>query len=77
MTQEAKYPVGGPREPVYQLMRDLNLSRVWGYKHYRSADGIDVHIYGAGSMARVMREGRPPEEIELGNLSLRLAELRS
>jgi hypothetical protein len=71
-----KYPVGGPREPVYALMRELGLSRVWGDKHYRSADGIDVHIYGAGSMARVKIKEREPFECELDNLSERLAELR-
>ncbi len=72
-----KYPVGGPREPVYALMRELGLSRVWGDKHYRSADGIDVHIYGAGSMARILRAGKIIGECKLGELTARLDALRA
>jgi hypothetical protein len=70
-----KYPVGGPRQPVYDLMRDLGLSRVWGDKHYRSADGMDIHIYGAGSMARVMI-GDVVRECELDDLHEMIAALR-
>ena len=72
-----KYPVGGPREPVYALMRRLGFSESnWSDKFWRSADGIEVSIYGAGSMARVSLKDEPKGECELGKLAERLDELR-
>ena len=48
-----QYPVGGKREPVYALMRGLGFSESkLSDKFWNSADGIEVSIYGAGSMAR-------------------------
>ena len=73
---DKKYPVGGPREPVYALMQKLGFSSVWGDKHYRSADGIEVHIYGAGSMARVKIKEAEPFECEIDDLAERIAALR-
>jgi len=65
-----QYPVGGPRQPVYDLMRHLGFSEWnWSDKYYRSADGIEVHIYGAGSMARVKVKEAAWFECELDNLS--------
>jgi hypothetical protein len=70
MTQKThrKYPPGGPREPVYALMRGLGFSESnWSDKFWRSADGIDVSIYGTGSMARVSL-GEATSEVELDHL---------
>ena len=59
------YPVGGPREPVYDLMRNLGFSMAkWTDKVWNSADGIEVSIYGAGSMARL-----PNGECKLDDLA--------
>lgn len=72
-----EYPVGGPREPVYALMRQLGLSESnWSDKFWRGADGVEVSIYGAGSMARVSLAGTPHGECKLGELSKRISALR-
>lgn len=72
-----QYPVGGPREPVYALMRNLGFSMSgWSDKHWKSADGIEVHIYGAGSMARFKRGEGQERECKLDDLSGQIAELR-
>lgn len=76
MTQQ--YPAGGPREPVYALMRKLGFSESrWSDKFWHSADGITVSIYGAGSMARVSVGDTPHGECELGHLGERLDEIRA
>ncbi len=72
-----QYPVGGQREPVYALMRNLGFSMShWSDKFWHSADGITVSIYGAGSMARISRGDIPLGECELSKLPERLGELR-
>jgi hypothetical protein len=71
-----KYPVGGPRQPVYDLMSKLGFSVAkWTDKVWNSADGIQVSIYGAGSMARISH-GKDREECELDKLSERLDSIR-
>jgi hypothetical protein len=51
---DMQYPAGGPREPVYALMRGLGFSMSkFSDKTWTSADKITVQIYGAGSMARI------------------------
>ena len=75
MTQQ--YPAGGPREPVYNLMRKLGLSESkWSDKFWRSADGIEVLIFGAGSMARISLNDVPQGECELDKLGERIDLLR-
>jgi hypothetical protein len=72
-----QYPAGGPREPVYALMRGLGFSEAkWTDKVWKSADGIEVSIYGAGSMARLSLAGEPKGECELDKLSERIDALR-
>ena len=72
-----QYPAGGPREPVYELMRKLGLSMSnWSDKFWKSADGIEVSIFGAGSMARIRLDGEPCSECELSELSGKLDALR-
>lgn len=54
---DMQYPCGGPREPVYALMRGLGFSMAkFSDKTWTSADKITVQIYGAGSMARITDE---------------------
>ena len=72
-----KYPVGGPRQPVYDLMRSLGFSmEKFGDKHWKSADGIHVHIYLTGSMARIYRGDTLHGECQLDDLAARLDTLR-
>jgi hypothetical protein len=74
---EAEFPVGGPREPVYELMRRLGFTESnWSDKFWRSADGIDVAIYGAGSMARISLMDAPKDECKLADLGERIAAIR-
>lgn len=73
-----QYPVGGPREPVYALMRGLGFSESkWSDKFWNSADGIEVSIYGAGSMARLSLADAPQGECELDQLAERIDALRT
>ena len=77
MQQQTSYPAGGPREPVYALMRRLGFSESnWSDKFWNSADGIEVAIFGAGSMARISLKGEPKGECELDQLSERIDALR-
>ncbi len=72
-----QYPVGGPREPVYDLMRRLGLSESnWSDKFWRGADGIEVSIFGAGSMARITVAGQPKGECELNELGEQINAIR-
>lgn len=75
---EKRFPVNGPRQPVYNFMRDLGfVMSNWSDKMWRSADGIDVQIYGAGSMARVsVDEPTPYKECELDQLPKVISEFR-
>lgn len=54
MTTEIRFPVGGPREPVYQFLRSEGfvMSRT-NDKHWWRHDGLNLHLYGVGSMARI------------------------
>lgn len=74
----SQYPAGGPREPVYALMRGLGFSMAkFGDKTWTSADKITVQIYGAGSMARITDEAHiGAVECELANLADRVDSLR-
>lgn len=75
-----KYPVNGPREPVYNLMRGLGFSMSdFSDKFWNSQDGIEVSIFGAGSMARVgpRHDASKFLECRLDDLSERINELRT
>lgn len=51
----ARFPVGGSRQNVYDFMQQhgfvmsRNNDKCW----LRPSDGVEAHIYGTGSMARV------------------------
>ncbi len=53
-TKRARFPIGGPREPVYAFLRSRGfvMSRA-SDKQWSRADGVDLHLYGSGSMARI------------------------
>ena len=71
------YPAGGPREPVFALLRSLGFSMSnWSDKFWHSADGIEVRIYGAGSMASYSHNGGPRGECEMSELSELITALR-
>ena len=72
-----QYPAGGPREPVFALIRSLGFSMSnWSDKFWHSADGIQISIYGAGSMARYSVAGQDDGECELIELKERIDTLR-
>lgn len=49
-----RFPAGGPRQPVFDfLYHNGFVQSVSSDKKWLRADGITLHIYGAGSMARV------------------------
>lgn len=71
------FPINGPRQPVYAFMRDLGFSMShWSDKFWHSPDGIEVSIYGAGSMARIRIAGTESGECALGDLPARLDAMR-
>jgi len=50
-----RFPVGGPREPVYAFLREHGFTMSnRSDKEWHRLDGMKVHIYGAGSKARVV-----------------------
>ena len=50
----SKFPIGGSRQNVYNYLaqRGFMMSH-WSDKHWTRADGIKLHVYGTGSMARI------------------------
>ena len=75
---EKRFPVCGPRQPVYDFMRGLGfVMSNWSDKHWTAADGVQVQIYGAGSMARIyVNAGEKATDCELENLPDELAAIR-
>lgn len=54
-----KFPIGGPREPVYSFMRQHGfVMSKWSDKIWERADGVQASIYGAGSMLRLTKDGK-------------------
>ena len=50
----SRFPIGGPREPVYNFLRYNGwIMSDWSDKHWTRADGLRLHVYGSGSMARI------------------------
>lgn len=74
---EKRFPICGPRQPVYDHMRGLGFAMSdWSDKHWKSFDGIQVQVYGAGSMARVYLKDQKADDCELDHLAERLTQLR-
>ena len=53
-----RFPVGGPKEPVFKFMEQYGflMSRHSDKCWLRPADGIEAHIYGTGSKARIFNQ---------------------
>ena len=54
---KVKFLVGGPRQAVYDYLqaRGFIMSN-WSDKHWARADGLHVHVFGAGSQVRVTED---------------------
>ena len=52
----SRFPVGGPRAPVYAFLSDKGWAQTNCDKHY-VRNGMVLHLYGAGSRARIFRNG--------------------
>ena len=49
-----RFPAGGSREPVYNFLRGHGFVMArYSDKLWTRADGLELTVYGAGSMARV------------------------
>jgi hypothetical protein len=54
-----RFPVGGPRQPVYSFLRSKGyVMSDWSDKHWTRADGAELHLYGTGSRARITKAGQ-------------------
>src|SRR4030095_13638312 len=54
-----RFPVGGPREPVYQFLRSNGfIQSRHSDKQWMRHDGLELHLYGAGSMANIRKDGK-------------------
>lgn len=53
-----RFPVGGSKDAVYSFMQQQGflMSRHSDKCWLRPADGIEAHIYGVGSMARIFNQ---------------------
>lgn len=48
------FPVGGPRDAVYNALRSRGfVMSGFSDKHWTRHDGLNAHVYGAGSMLSV------------------------
>ena len=64
-TATARFPIGGSRQSVYDYMRSLVfVMSDWSDKAWTRADGIEVRVFGAGSMVQVGNDEMPLGELE-------------
>jgi hypothetical protein len=55
MERKDSFPVGGPRQPVYDfLKRNGFVEANWTDKHW-TRGALELHLYGTGSRARIHR----------------------
>ena len=48
------FPVGGNRQDVYDFLHSNGfIMSAWTDKHWWRADGVQLHLYGSGSKARI------------------------
>ena len=63
------FPAGGPRQPVYDFLRGLQFTMSkHSDKHWTRLDGLELHLYGAGSMARLYVDGKLVKDCPLGDV---------
>lgn len=50
------FPVCGPRKPVYDALKHRGfVESGWSDKAWKRADGVEAHVYGAGSKLMVRK----------------------
>jgi hypothetical protein len=53
-TEQVRFPAGGSRTAVYDFMQRNGFQMSgWSDKVWTDRSGLEVHIYGAGSQARI------------------------
>lgn len=64
MTTE-EFPVCGPRQAVFDALTSRRFEQSsFSDKHWQRADGVEAHVYGAGSRLRVyVRKWRVKHEV--------------
>lgn len=56
MTSLEQFPICGPRKPVQDALRHRGfVVSGWSDKWWKRADGVEAHVYGAGSKLSVRR----------------------
>lgn len=61
-----RFPVGGSRQAVYSFMHHNGFQMSdWSDKVWKRFDGVEAHIYGTGSMARIIKGGKVIEDGDL------------
>ena len=54
-----RFPVGGPRQPVYSFLQSKGfIQSRHSDKEWHRHDGLELHLYGAGSMAKIYAKDR-------------------
>ncbi len=52
------FPIGGSKDAVYHFLRQHGfIMSNWSDKHWTRHDGLELHVYGTGSMARISKDG--------------------
>ena len=55
----SKFPVGGRKDYVFAFLQQHGfIMSTWSDKHWTRADGLRLHVYGTGSMARIYDANR-------------------
>lgn len=58
-TKDTKFPVGGYKDDVFAFLQKHGfVMSEWSDKHWTRSDGLKLHIYGTGSMARIYRNDK-------------------
>lgn len=61
-----RFPVGGSKQKVYDFMRHHGyVMSGWSDKAWKRADGVEARIYGTGSMAMIVKDGKVIADDEL------------
>ena len=54
MTTSKRFPIGGSRQNVYSFLQSKGfIQSRHSDKEYHRHDGLRLHLYGTGSMARI------------------------
>ncbi len=57
IAKTTRFPVGGSKDAVFSFLRDHGfIMSKWSDKHWVRHDGLSLHVYGTGSMARIRND---------------------